>query len=114
MALLSLRTDARTSQGLGLGHSQSRRRGSGAAADTVAGVQLLMDDGWRDTFREQHPDVHGYTYYGYRFDMRSKKKGWRLDYVLTSSQLEARLHDSFILPDFLGSDHCPIGLTLKR
>jgi len=20
-----------------------------------------MDAGWRDTFREQHPDVHGYT-----------------------------------------------------
>lgn len=79
----------------------------------IAGlVQLLMEDGWRDTFRVQHPDVHGYTYYGYRMNMRAKKKGWRLDYFLTSAQLEERCHDSFILPDFLGSDHCPIGLTL--
>lgn len=44
---------------------------------------------------------------------RAKKKGWRLDYFLASDGLADRLHDSFILPDFIGSDHCPIGLVLK-
>jgi exodeoxyribonuclease III len=72
-----------------------------------------MEDGWIDTFREQHEGVHGYTYYGYRHNMRSKKKGWRLDYFLVSESLKPRLHDSFILNNFLGSDHCPLGLTLK-
>lgn len=72
-----------------------------------------MDDAWIDTFRQQHDGVHGYTYYSYRFNMRAKKKGWRLDYFLASQGLADCLHDSFILPDFLGSDHCPIGLVLK-
>jgi exodeoxyribonuclease III len=76
-------------------------------------MQLLMEDGWVDTFRAQHDGVHGYTYYGYRSAMREKKKGWRLDYFLVSDGLVERCHDSFILPDFLGSDHCPIGLALK-
>lgn len=72
-----------------------------------------MDAGWRDTFREQHDGVHGYTYYGYRANCREKKKGWRLDYFLVSEGLKPLVHDSFILNDFLGSDHCPLGLVLK-
>jgi exonuclease III len=79
----------------------------------IAGcLQLYMDACWVDTFREQHPGVYGYTYFGYRHNMREKGKGWRLDYMLTSAELAARCHDSYILQDFLGSDHCPIGLVL--
>ena len=76
-------------------------------------MQMLMDAGWRDTFREQHEGVHGYTYYGYRQNCRAKKKGWRLDYFLVSEAVKPLVHDSFILNDFLGSDHCPLGLVLK-
>jgi exodeoxyribonuclease III len=76
--------------------------------------QVYIDKGWIDTFRAQvGPDVHGYTYYGYRHNMREQKKGWRLDYHLVSPELADRCHDSFILADFLGSDHCPLGLILK-
>jgi len=43
---------------------------------------LLGDVGLVDTWRQQHPGVIGYTYYSYRFNMREKGKGWRLDYFL--------------------------------
>jgi exodeoxyribonuclease-3 len=70
-----------------------------------------------DTFRSlnnmaQVPNC--YTYWGYRFNMRAKDKGWRLDYFCTSESLKDRLIDSYILKDVMGSDHCPIGLLLKR
>ena len=39
--------------------------------------------------------------------------GWRLDYFLVSQSIAANVHDSYILPDINGSDHCPIGLILK-
>lgn len=39
--------------------------------------------------------------------------GWRLDYFLVSESIADKVHDSFILPDVTGSDHCPIGLVLK-
>lgn len=40
--------------------------------------------------------------------------GWRLDYFLVSESIADQVHDSYILPDIGGSDHCPIGLVLKH
>ncbi|VYS55185.1 unnamed protein product [Arabidopsis thaliana] len=73
----------------------------------------FLDKGFVDTFRKQHPGVVGYTYWGYRHGGRKTNKGWRLDYFLVSQSIAANVHDSYILPDINGSDHCPIGLILK-
>jgi exonuclease III len=40
------------------------------------------------------------------------KTGWRLDYFLVSESIADKVHDSYILPDVVGSDHCPIGLVM--
>ncbi|CAA0829851.1 DNA-(apurinic or apyrimidinic site) lyase-chloroplastic [Striga hermonthica] len=73
----------------------------------------FLDRGFIDTFRKQHPNVIGYTYWGYRHGGRKTNKGWRLDYFLASESIAERVHDSYILPDVAGSDHSPIGLVLK-
>ncbi|XP_056691275.1 DNA-(apurinic or apyrimidinic site) endonuclease, chloroplastic isoform X5 [Spinacia oleracea] len=73
----------------------------------------FLSEGFVDTFRKQHPDVVGYTYWGYRHGGRKTNRGWRLDYFLVSGSIADRVHDSFILPDVSGSDHCPIGLVIK-
>ncbi|KAL1108055.1 hypothetical protein V6Z11_D03G086500 [Gossypium hirsutum] len=73
----------------------------------------FLSRGFVDTFRKQNPDVVGYTYWGYRHGARKGNKGWRLDYFLVSDAIADDVHDSFILPDVIGSDHCPIGLVLK-
>jgi exodeoxyribonuclease-3 len=38
--------------------------------------------------------------------------GWRIDYFFVSTSLLPRVKDAFILPDVLGSDHCPVGIEL--
>ncbi|KAF8395761.1 hypothetical protein HHK36_019712 [Tetracentron sinense] len=73
----------------------------------------FLSKGFVDTFRKQHPGVVGYTYWGYRHGARITNKGWRLDYFLVSESIVDNVHDSYILPDITGSDHCPIGLILK-
>ncbi|KAL0555003.1 hypothetical protein IC582_008934 [Cucumis melo] len=73
----------------------------------------FLEKGFVDTFRQKHPDVVGYTYWGYRHGGRKTNKGWRLDYFLVSDRMAEKVHDSYILPDVGGSDHCPIGLVLK-
>eukprot|EP00250_Pteridium_aquilinum_P017494 c23655_g1_i3 orf=144-1901(+) len=73
----------------------------------------FLQRGLNDTFRRQHPNSVAYTYWGYRTAARPKNQGWRLDYFLASDALLDLVHDSYILPDVEGSDHCPIGLTLK-
>ncbi|PKA58873.1 Apurinic endonuclease-redox protein [Apostasia shenzhenica] len=69
--------------------------------------------GFVDTFRKQHPGVVAYSYWGYRHGGRRTNKGWRLDYFLVSETMAEEVHDSYILPDIMGSDHCPVGLILK-
>lgn len=72
----------------------------------------FLSKGFVDTFRNQHPGVVGYTYWGYRHNGRKTNKGWRLDYFLVSESISDMVYDSYILPDVGGSDHCPIGLIL--
>jgi exodeoxyribonuclease-3 len=43
---------------------------------------------------------------------REKNVGWRLDYFFVSPDLWPRVVDAAIHPDMLGSDHCPVSLTL--
>ncbi|XP_004516362.1 DNA-(apurinic or apyrimidinic site) endonuclease, chloroplastic isoform X2 [Cicer arietinum] len=73
----------------------------------------FLSRGFVDTFRKQHPGVVGYTYWGYRHGGRKNNRGWRLDYFLVSESIVDKVHDSYILPDVVGSDHCPIGLVMK-
>ncbi|KAJ0259389.1 DNA-(apurinic or apyrimidinic site) endonuclease [Hirschfeldia incana] len=73
----------------------------------------FLEKGLVDTFRKQHPGVVGYTYWGYRTGARKTNRGWRLDYFLVSESIADNVHDSYILSDINGSDHCPIGLVLK-
>ncbi|KAM5558620.1 DNA-(apurinic or apyrimidinic site) endonuclease, chloroplastic [Rosa sericea] len=73
----------------------------------------FLSRGFVDTFRRQHPGVVGYTYWGYRHGGRKFNRGWRLDYFLVSESVADKVHDSYILPHIIGSDHCPIGLVIK-
>eukprot|EP01018_Ginkgo_biloba_P037494 Gb_02033 [translate_table: standard] len=73
----------------------------------------FLKKGFVDSFRRQHPNTVGYTYWGYRQGARADNRGWRLDYFLVSDSIIDDVYDSYILPDINGSDHCPIGLILK-
>lgn len=41
------------------------------------------------------------------------KVGWRIDYFFAAEEVMGRVADAFILPDVMGSDHCPVGLRLR-
>lgn len=74
--------------------------------------RLLMQ-GFIDSYRYQHPTQAGaYTWWSYRKGVRARNIGWRIDYILLSHKLKDRLVDSFIFPEVVGSDHCPIGIEI--
>ncbi|BDF59210.1 exodeoxyribonuclease [Christensenellaceae bacterium] len=74
----------------------------------------LLDAGFIDSFRYLHPDETGrYSWWSYRFNARKNNAGWRIDYFLVSDDLKQRIEDADIYADVYGSDHCPVGLTLK-
>jgi len=65
-----------------------------------------------DTYRHLNPDTIEYTYWSYRGRARVNNKGWRIDYFLVSENLINKVKQSYILTDVIGSDHCPIVLSL--
>jgi exodeoxyribonuclease-3 len=59
-----------------------------------------------------HTDTVAYSWWSYRAGAREKNIGWRIDYVLTSQPLLEHIRDAFILPEIMGSDHCPVGIEI--
>ena len=90
-------------------------RGSAGFTDEERGkFTELLAAGFTDTFRDLHPDaLHAYSWWSYRFKARERNTGWRIDYFLVSSRLFPRVADAAIHADILGSDHCPVSLTLQ-
>jgi exodeoxyribonuclease-3 len=72
----------------------------------------LLDAGFIDTFREFEKGPDHYSWWSYRAGARARNVGWRIDYCCISEELRPRLEEAFIMPEQLGSDHCPVGLTL--
>jgi exodeoxyribonuclease-3 len=73
----------------------------------------LLACGFIDTFRTLYPEQVTYSWWSYRFQARQKNAGWRIDYFVTSNRLKSQIEDAKIHTDILGSDHCPVELTLK-
>ncbi len=65
-----------------------------------------------DTFRLLHPEEAKYSYWDQRTRARARNCGWRLDYVLVSPDLKDCIVAADICTGVLGSDHCPVSLTL--
>lgn len=73
----------------------------------------LLESGFVDSYRHFYPDTEGvYSWWSYRFQARTRNTGWRIDYFLVSEQIKERMLGAAIHTDILGSDHCPVELTL--
>ena len=74
---------------------------------------VVVSSGLTDTFRFFYPDkAEIYSWWSYRFKAREKNAGWRIDYFITSENLNSKLKDAIIHTDIMGSDHCPVELDI--
>lgn len=92
---------------------ENYNKSAGYMQEEIDGFDALMQAGFIDTWRYQHPRTIKYSWWSMRGGARSRNVGWRIDYVLASHTLEKRIHSSEIYNDIHGSDHCPVSLTLK-
>ena len=73
----------------------------------------LLEAGFTDSFRWLYPDrTDAYSWWSYRAAARSRNVGWRIDYFVISDRLREHVKEAYILPEVMGSDHCPVGLDL--
>ena len=92
---------------------KSNERNPGFTIEERSGFDQYISHGFIDTFREFNQEPGNYSWWSYRFNARARNIGWRIDYFCISRDLKPRLRDAFILKDIMGSDHCPVGITLE-
>ena len=97
-----------------LKNPKTNRKNAGFTDEERAKFTTLLESGFTDTFRYFYPEQEGiYSWWSYRFKAREKNSGWRIDYFLTSDSLKDKLRGAQIHTDILGSDHCPVELTIE-
>lgn len=77
-----------------------------------AWLDKFLASGFKDTFRELHPQKVQYSWWSYRAAARSRNVGWRIDYFCVSNRILNKIKQAYILNEVLGSDHCPVGIKL--
>ena len=96
-----------------LKNPSSNRRNAGFSDEERESFSMLLSSGFTDTFRVLNPGATGaYTWWSYMFKARANNAGWRIDYFLVSNRLAGKITATPIYSEVLGSDHCPVGLSL--
>ncbi|WP_455067621.1 exodeoxyribonuclease III [Parvimonas micra] len=97
-----------------LKNPKTNRKNAGFTDQEREKMSILLDSGFTDTFRFFYPDKENeYSWWSYFGKSREKNTGWRIDYFLTSKDMDDRLVDAQIHQSILGSDHCPVYLEIK-
>lgn len=76
-------------------------------------IDEILKDGYIDTLREFHPEPELYTWWDMKTRGRERNVGWRIDYFFLQKELKKHLKDAYIMPEVMGSDHCPTAIELQ-
>lgn len=77
-------------------------------------IDKVIEAGYIDIFRDLNPELEGaYNWWSMRSGARGRNVGWRIDYFFISPDLRDKVDTAEIHAEIMGSDHCPISLTLK-
>ena len=86
---------------------------AGYMQEEIDGMDRFTHGGLVDSFRYFYPEKTGaYSWWSYRAGARAKNVGWRIDYFLVSESFMPQVKSASILPEIMGSDHCPVAIEL--
>lgn len=69
----------------------------------------FLKKGYIDVYRYFYPDKkEAYTWWSLRERARTNNRGWRIDHICITENLEPRLKSIKICSEQMGSDHCPL------
>lgn len=95
-----------------LANPDSNRKKSGFMDIEREWIDKYIEATLVDTFRELHPGEVAYSWWDYRTRARERNAGWRIDYFMVDAPFMDRISSAFILPEVMGSDHCPVGIEV--
>lgn len=96
-----------------LKHPELNRGATGFSDQERGALQRMLDAGFIDTWRYLYPDLEKvYSWWSYMQMSRRRNDGWRIDYFIVSARLAPRIEAAEILTKVMGSDHCPVTVTI--
>jgi exodeoxyribonuclease-3 len=96
-----------------LARPRENEKVSGFLPEERAWMDKLFSHGYIDTFRMFNDQPGNYTWWDLKSRARDRNVGWRIDYFIVSESLRKNIKSAFILPEIMGSDHCPIGMQIN-
>jgi len=93
--------------------TKSRPGNAGFTDEEREGFDNIINAGFIDTFREYHKGNGHYTWWSYMGGARARNVGWRIDYFCITPSLKSKMENAYILPQVMGSDHCPVVLEIS-
>ena len=100
-------------QEIDLANPKTNHRNAGFTEEERTGLDRIVEAGFKDSFREFETAPEKYTWWTYRMNCRARNIGWRLDYFFVDDSVWDLVSGASIRPDILGSDHCPVELTIR-
>ncbi|HKR82059.1 MAG TPA: exodeoxyribonuclease III [Candidatus Saccharimonadales bacterium] len=95
-----------------LANPKPNRGKKGFTDEEREGFQNFLDAGFVDTFRVFTKGNGHYSWWSNFAKSRERNVGWRIDYFLVSGSLKNKIKKAEIHTNYMGSDHCPISITL--
>jgi exodeoxyribonuclease III len=100
-------------QEIDLKNPTTNRKNAGFTDEERAKMSRILENGFTDSFRYLHPEEKdAYSWWSYRMKARERNVGWRIDYFIVSDRLREKIRGASIHSEILGSDHCPVELTI--
>ena len=87
-------------------------KNTGFLPEERAWIDSFLEAGFVDTFRMFSEEGGQYSWWDMKTRARDRNIGWRIDYFFVSESLRDKVQAAYILPEILGSDHCPVVLEI--
>lgn len=99
-------------QEIDLARPKANEKESGFLPEERAWIDRLLASGFVDAYRLFTKEGGHYTWWDQKTRARERNVGWRIDYFFISEDLVGKVRSCDIHPEVMGSDHCPISLSL--
>ncbi len=97
-----------------LANAKANEGEHGYTIEERQGIDAIIKAGFVDTFRHFTKGPGHYSWWSHFALSRERNVGWRIDYFFASRSLLPRIKKAQILPEVMGSDHCPVSIELGK
>lgn len=95
-----------------LARPKDNKKSIGFLPEERTWVTRVIENGWKDVFRERYPEMVQYSWWHLLTGARARNVGWRIDYIFADRALLPQIQRIEYLSNQMGSDHCPVLLEI--